>query len=77
MSLRKTLIALGVVIGVVLRSEIRRNAVENARETATVTAQIGIQPFLTPADIETGLSESRIDALDPPSTSMRSSRMSR
>jgi diguanylate cyclase (GGDEF)-like protein len=58
------IVALGVVLGYYLKGKIEERALTNARELAVLTSEIGIQPYLTPADVERGLTPAQIRALD-------------
>ena len=55
---------LGLVLAHVLRDEIRHRALANARHSAALLDQALVQPELSAADLERGLSQSRIQALD-------------
>jgi diguanylate cyclase (GGDEF)-like protein len=55
---------LGVVLAQVLRRQIEERALSNARESAEQIVRLGIQPQLTPADLDSGLERERFRQLD-------------
>lgn len=55
---------LGLILAENLRSQIRGRALENATQAAQLVARLGIQPLLSPADLDKGLSRPRLEAVD-------------
>ena len=55
---------LGLILARDLSSQIRARALENATQSAQLVARSGIQPLLAPADLRTGLSPTRLQAVD-------------
>ena len=58
------IVALGVALGATLRSQIDDRALRNAEESAEQVARIGIQPQLSPTDLERGIAPERLRDLD-------------
>ncbi len=58
------MLALGLVLYGVLRQQIVQRTLEDAGEAAGLIARLGIQPRLTPADLEHGLSAQGVRSLD-------------
>ena len=58
------IVALGVALAATLRSQIDDRALRNAEESAEQVARIGIQPQLSPTDLERGIAPARLRDLD-------------
>lgn len=57
-------VVLGTLLGATLRSQIKHRAIENAGESAQLIARFGIQPQLKIDDLDRGLDQAHIAALD-------------
>ncbi|MGZ4641394.1 MAG: putative bifunctional diguanylate cyclase/phosphodiesterase [Blastococcus sp.] len=57
-------LAVGVVLGMVLSSALARRAEAQATWTAVVTVRLGLQPQLTPGDLENGFDPARLAAVE-------------
>jgi diguanylate cyclase (GGDEF)-like protein len=57
-------VLLGVVLGKTLEGQIRGRAIQTAAESAELVARFGIQPQLSPAALQEGLSPESVAALD-------------
>jgi diguanylate cyclase (GGDEF)-like protein len=58
------IVLLGAVLSHVLRAEIRQRALVNARQSAALLDRSLVQPQLSSADLQGGINEARIRALD-------------
>ncbi len=58
------ILALGVVLAQVLRSRIVARTLDDAAQSATLVAHLGIQPRLTPGELQHGLSAQDVRSLD-------------
>ena len=58
------LAALGLVLAHSIKEQIESRALDNAREAAVLSSRLGVQPMLTPADLENGLSPAKLESLD-------------
>jgi len=58
------LVVLGLVLGNNLTNHARERAMASAMSAAEVVARLGVQPYLSPTDLEAGLSPDRMKALD-------------
>jgi diguanylate cyclase (GGDEF)-like protein len=57
-------VALGLVLGNQLRSSVTERAVADGLRTAELVSRLGIQPMLSPADVDTGMDPARYQRLD-------------
>ena len=62
-------VALGITLGILLNNLIREQVLNNARESAVLVSRMGVQPLLSPEDIEQGLSWQRLWKFDEALTS--------
>ena len=62
-------VALGITLGILLNNLIRDQVLGNARESAVLVSRMGVQPLLSPEDIEQGLSWQRLWKFDEALTS--------
>ena len=62
-------VALGVTLGILLNNLIRDQVLNNAKESAVLVSRMGIQPLLSPEDVEQGLSWQRLWTFDKALTS--------
>jgi diguanylate cyclase (GGDEF)-like protein len=58
------IVALGFVLARVLQAQIVQRTLADAGQSAQLVARMGVQPWLTPADLRDGLSPQSIRALD-------------
>lgn len=56
--------AIGLALGYYLHNQIESRALENARQAAVLSSRLGIQPLLSPSDLENGLPPAKLHALD-------------
>jgi diguanylate cyclase (GGDEF)-like protein len=58
------ILALGLVLARVLQSQIEQRTLADADQSAQLVARLGVQPWLTPRDLQQGLSAQSIHRLD-------------
>src|SRR4051794_3548126 len=56
--------AIGIVVARVLDAQMRARALDDATRSAALVARFGIQPQLSPPDLERGLAPEAIDSID-------------
>ena len=58
------IVALGLVLGHYLQGQIESRALGNARQIAVISSRLGIQPLLSPNDLDRGLTPAKLASFD-------------